>query len=191
MENLRKVRKIQANQKLDSPTIENQDDTHPALEAKVPGNVLKSYREAAQFTEREPIYHAYQLMSHPVTTVPLNMDILAARRFFQKQGFNQMPVLSAQHRIAGMLSIKDLLQFIIIEDGKVRNLNDKIVADAMSKEVITAHPVSDIRRIAQVMQDYRLHCVPIVDDQDSLVGIVSHSDILRSVTNDPPLNLWT
>ena len=61
----------------------------------------------------------------------------------------------------------------------------------MSKEVITSDPVSDIRRIAQVMQQYKLHAVPIVDEQDALIGIVSRSDILRALINDPPLNIWS
>lgn len=61
----------------------------------------------------------------------------------------------------------------------------------MAKEVITADPISDIRRVAQVMQEYHLSGVPIVNDQDSLMGIVSRSDMLRAVTNDPPLNMWS
>jgi len=73
----------------------------------------------------------------------------------------------------------------------VRYLRGKRVADAMSQEVITADPVSDIRRVAQVMREYHLMGVPIVNEQDALMGIVSRSDILRAVTNNPPLNMWS
>jgi len=61
----------------------------------------------------------------------------------------------------------------------------------MSSGVITADPISDIRRVARLMQEYHLHGVPIVDQQDILLGIVSQSDILRAVTNEPPLNMWS
>jgi len=90
-----------------------------------------------------------------------------------------------------MLSVEDLLQFIIIDGEQVRYLRGKRVADAMKQEVIAADPVSDIRRVAQVMQEYRLHGVPIVDERDALIGIVSRGDILRAVINDPPLDMWT
>jgi len=80
-----------------------------------------------------------------------------------------MPVMSAEHRIVGMLSVEDLLQFIIIDDGKMQHVGGKRVADAMSTGVITADPVSDIRRVAQVMQKYHLDSVPIADDQDKLI----------------------
>ncbi len=102
-----------------------------------------------------------------------------------------MPVLNSEKRLVGMLSIQNLLQFIIVDGSNVQHLSGKKVLDAMSSEVITADPISDIRRVAKVMQEHKLHGVPIVNEQDNLIGIVSRSDILGAVTNEPPLNLWS
>ena len=66
-----------------------------------------------------------------------------------------------------------------------------IMSTIMTSEAITADPVTDVRRIAQVMLSYHLSAVPVVDEQDALIGLVSRSDILRAVTSDPPLSLWT
>lgn len=199
LENLRKVRESQANQSIQSrPNLpEDQalqladDGRGKTRNTAVSNKALQAYQEMRQLDRREPIYHAYQLMSCPVHTLPVELDILAARHRFQQLGFQQMPVLNTQQRIVGILSVQDLLRYIIIEGGLVRYLGGKRVADAMSKEVITSDPVSDIRRIAQVMQQYKLHAVPIVDEQDALIGIVSRSDILRALINDPPLNIWS
>jgi CBS domain-containing protein len=199
LENLQKVRQGQASQGIKLWSNTSHDETLPIPNSAsgkpsstaISSKALQAYREIRHLDRREPIYHAYQLMSHPVTTLPMEMDILSARRRFQELGFQQMPVISAQQQIAGLLSIQDLLQFIIIDGDLVRYLGGKTVADAMSKEVITADPVSDIRRVAQVMQQYHVHGVPIVDEQDALIGIVSRSDILRAVINDPPLNMWS
>lgn len=202
LENLRKVREIQASAKslLRSNLVE--DDTRAVPEAtsddksKSGGNIVstkavQAYREMRQLSQREQIYHAYQLMSHPVSTVPLEMGILDVQDYLQGHKQNQMPVMSTQQRIVGMLSLEDLLQFIITHSGETQYLNDKRVADAMSREVITADPVSDIRRVARVMLEYHLDAVPIVDERDVLVGIMSRSDILRAVVNDPPLSMWS
>ena len=197
LENLRKIQAPQATSRMRLHTNVSEDETIPVPTSSNSGQVavsnkaLQAYRDIRHLNQREPIYHAHQLMSHPVITVSMDMDILAARRYFQQQKFQQMPVINAQHQITGILSIEDLLQFIVIDGDQIRYVRGKRVTDAMSKKVITADPVSDIRRIAQVMQEYHLSGVPIVNKQDSLIGIISRSDILRAVTNDPPLNMWS
>ncbi|MGB5178953.1 MAG: CBS domain-containing protein [Gammaproteobacteria bacterium] len=199
LENLRKVREAQASARTRS--LQNATEPVPRLiagtssgetgRAPVSSKAIEAYREMRHLNQREPVYHAYQLMSYPVSTVSMEMGILDAQRHFQQQGFRQMPVMSAEHRIVGMLSVEDLLQFIIIDDGNMQYVDGKRVADAMSPGVITADPVSDIRRVAQVMLEYHLHSVPIADDQDKLIGIVARSDILGAVMNDPPLTMWS
>ena len=199
LENLRKVEKIDngARARSSSNIIEGeQRSMSGAISTKssgvaVSGKAVNAYREMLQLNKREPIFHASQLMSYPVSTVPMDMGILAAQRYFHQLGLRQMPVLSVEQRIVGMLSVEDLMRFIVIDDGRIRYVEGKRVADAMSEHVITADPVSDVRRIAQVMLEYHLHSVPIVDEMDTLIGIVARSDILRAVMNDPPLNMWS
>lgn len=199
LENLRKVEKINnsARARSSSKTYEGeQRSMSGAISAESSGvpvssKAVNAYREMLHFNKREPIFHASQLMSCPVSTVPMDMGILAAQRYFHQLGLRQMPVLSVEQRIVGMLSLDDLMQLIVIDDGHIRYVEGKRVADAMSQQVITADPVSDVRRIAQVMLEYHLHSVPIVDENDTLIGIVARSDILRAVMNDPPLNMWS
>ena len=199
LENMRKVREAQdsartrswPNASAHEPRLIPANTSGKTGKAPISSKAIESYREMRHLNQREPVYHAYQLMSYPVSTVSMEMGILDAQRHFQQQGFRQMPVMSAEHRIVGMLSVEDLLQFIIIDDGKMQYVDNKCVADAMSPGVITADPVSDIRRVAQVMLEYHLHSVPIADDQDKLIGIVARSDILRAVMNDPPLTMWS
>ena len=157
----------------------------------VSSKAQQAYKEMLHLNQREPIAHAYQLMSHPVSTIPMEMDILAARRLFQQQKFQQMPVVNSSQRLVGILSVQDLLQYIVIDGEHIHYLRGKLVSDAMSSGVITADPVSDIRRVASLMHEFKLNGVPIVNQQDTLLGIVSRSDILRAVTNEPPLNMWS
>ena len=104
---------------------------------------------------------------------------------------HQLPVLDERQRIVGMVSEHELLRVMVIEDAELSFVRGKTVADVMSPEVITADPVTDVRRIARVMCAYALSAVPIVDERDALIGLVSRTDILNSVANDPPLSLWS
>lgn len=195
MEELRRVRELPAGRAL-RPLDEDTD--HPprqsagrAARQSVTPEGIKAYREALSVPQREAIVHAYQVMSQPVATVPLTLDIAAVLQRFRETGYRQLPVLDDRDRLVGLLSERDLLQFLVPDGDELAYLQGKTVADAVSAEVITADPITDVRRVARVMLDYRLGALPIVDERDTLVGLVSRSDILRGVSNDPPLSLWT
>ena len=68
---------------------------------------------------------------------------------------------------------------------------DKPAIDIAKEDVITSDPISDIRRVAKVMVDFNLNAMPIVSQEDKIVGIVSRTDILKAVSTIPPLRLWT
>ena len=64
------------------------------------------------------------------------------------------------------------------------------LALARTTPVVSADPITDIRRIAWVMLEHQVDGVPIVNEMQVLVGFVSRSDILRAIITDPPLSLW-
>ena len=143
-----------------------------------------------QTPKHKAILHAYQIMSQPVVTVQPTLDIVSARQRLRKLHYQQLPVLDKAHRIVSIVSVRDLLQFLLLNDQKLSYVPGKTDADAMSADVITSDPITDVRR-ARVMTDYHLTAIPIVDASDSLIGLISRSDILRCVANDPPLSLWS
>jgi acetoin utilization protein AcuB len=59
----------------------------------------------------------------------------------------------------------------------------------MTSQVLTAHPDTSIRDIARVFFEERIGAVPIVDRGETLVGIVTRSNILRTILNSAPLEL--
>ena len=53
--------------------------------------------------------------------------------------------------------------------------------EIMTSNVITVRPDMSIRRLIQLLQKEGITGVPVVDDNDNLVGIVSEKDILRAI----------
>jgi CBS domain-containing protein/DNA-binding CsgD family transcriptional regulator len=53
--------------------------------------------------------------------------------------------------------------------------------DVMTRRVTTCQPDDDVRLVARRMLERGVKRVPVVDDWDALVGIVSRQDILRSL----------
>jgi acetoin utilization protein AcuB len=152
---------------------------------------IGAYREMLRAEhDRGPLYHAYQIMQRQVVSVASDDAVERAWRILLAQRIHQAPVLDPGYRLVGIVSERDLLTVLNVDEGRVRDVLTKRVSDVMSTPVVTADPVTDIRRIAQVMLEHQVAGVPIVNETEALVGFVSRSDILRAIIADPPLSLW-
>ncbi|EXJ16492.1 CBS domain-containing protein [Imhoffiella purpurea] len=53
------------------------------------------------------------------------------------------------------------------------------VRDAMSRSVRSIAPGTKIMEVASLMCLYRFHGLPVVDDQDHLLGVIAEKDVLH------------
>lgn len=151
---------------------------------------INAYRKMLHTNERTVIVHAYQIMSHPVQTILENTGLKTALDEFQQLNYQQMPVLSQQHQLIGMLTQRELLSHLLYSNSQTEPSNIT-VGQIIQPQVITVDPVSDVRRVAKVLYEYQLSALPVVNEQDHLVGIISKTDLLKAMIKDPPLSLWT
>jgi CBS domain-containing protein len=140
--------------------------------------------------QREPILHAWQVMSRDVLTLSPDVGVERAWEVLSRSRYGQAPVLDAGVRLVGLVSVGDLLTALNIDDGTVRDTLARTVADVMTSPVVSADPVSDVRRVARVLLNYHLPGLPVVNESGDLAGIISRGDLLRALVNDPPLSLW-
>lgn len=139
---------------------------------------------------REPVRHAYQVMSREVLTLDVDDTVETAWRHLAGRGVRQAPVWEAARGVVGLVSERELLTVIdLAGPTPVGGLAGR-VREVMLSPVICADPVTDIRRIARVLLDSGLSALPVVDEAGGLAGIVSRGDILRATLADPPLSLW-
>lgn len=140
--------------------------------------------------ERGPLYHANQIMQHRVITVADGDDVAQAWRILRDHYIHQAPVLDDRAQLVGIVSERDLLTAINIDDDRIIESINRKVRDVMTTPVVAATPVTDIRRIAAVMLEHGVDGAPIANSNGLLVGFISRGDILRAVVTDPPLSLW-
>ncbi|MDP1525107.1 MAG: CBS domain-containing protein [Rhodocyclaceae bacterium] len=158
---------------------------HPSQEA------VRAYRNMLpEDLERGPLVHAGQVMSRPVVTVRDDATAAEAWRILHEQHVRQAPVLDAGGNLIGIVSERDLLTAIDVDGGEVIENLRRRVRDVMTTPVVAAAPVTDIRRVAAAMLTGGVDGVPVVGEDDQLLGFVSRSDVLRAVIQDPPLSLW-
>lgn len=140
--------------------------------------------------ERGPLVHAAQVMSRPAIVVRDDATAAEAWRVLRDRRIHQAPVVDGAGNLVGIVSERDLLTAMDIDGDRVIENMRREVREVMATPVVAAAPVTDIRRIASVMLNRGVDGVPIVGENDRLLGFVSRSDVLRAVVKDPPLSLW-
>ena len=62
----------------------------------------------------------------------------------------------------------------------------KTVADVMSRDVITVQPQTPLNQAIQILAERRITGLPVVDDADKLVGVISETDLMWQETGVTP-----
>ena len=55
------------------------------------------------------------------------------------------------------------------------------IVDLMKADVISFQPEDDVEELLEVMIDYKVGAVPVTNENNTLVGIVSYVDLLRKM----------
>jgi len=159
-------------------------------------NAEKAYHTTAQvLKERGIALHAHQIMTAPVVTLYRETTIAEAWRLFRERRFRHVPVVTEQGKIYGIISDRDLLRYAATS-GKVPPYSDstpeaKTPIDNLTKtRVITSSQDTEIRQIARMLFEQRVGAMPVVSEGGVIEGIITRSDILRTLVNHAPLELW-
>lgn len=102
-----------------------------------------------------------------------------------------MPVLK-EGRLVGILSNRDLLAASLSQTldfgPKQRRtfLRSVDVSEVMKSDVVTIAPTTPIGEAARVLLDRKIGCLPVVNDEDELVGLVTETDLLRASFSEAP-----
>lgn len=59
-----------------------------------------------------------------------------------------------------------------------------IARDIMTRTVYTIQPEATAQEVAQLLAEHRISGVPVVDERDNIIGIVTEADIISKVTRE-------
>lgn len=144
-------------------------------------------------TPRKRILLASEMMSTKVVTIAHSALLAEASRLFAAKRFRHVPVVDGRGKLVGILSDRDVLRRAAhIEDAHAsgKPWQEVRVDIIMNQPVLVASGDTEMREIAQVMFAERIGCLPIVDAEHALIGIITRSDVLRTLLVQAPLELW-
>ena len=125
---------------------------------------------------------AQEIMTHNVATVRSDERLSQAVTALLELPVRHLPVVD-DGRLVGMLSDRDMRELgayqVTLE--KARQLAGMKVSDVMTRNVVTADPMTEVPDLIQSMLEARIGAVPVVEaGTQKLLGIVSYTDLLRA-----------
>ena len=98
--------------------------------------------------------------------------------------FRHLPVVDNDRKLIGMLSDRDIrlirpsLAFVDKEDAAVQ-LWSLAVQQAAVFDPISVKSETTVKEAAELMLRWHVGGLPVTDDQNKLVGIITYTDLLR------------
>lgn len=117
------------------------------------------------------------LMTSDYATLNKDMTVAQAMRYLRDEApdaetIYQAYVIDEQRRLLGVVSLRDLI---------LADLH-KSIQDLMTSDVVSAHVTDDQEDIAKKIARYDLLALPIIDEDDILIGIVTYDDAMDVVS---------
>jgi IMP dehydrogenase len=123
-------------------------------------------------TEIERIKRADELIIRDVVTARPEQTVRDVDQMMERKGVSGAPVVDEDDEVLGIISGTDIRPYLEVGD------RDE-VREAMTDEVITAPEDVTAREALELMYDHKIERVPVVDDEDRLVGLVTMQGILQ------------
>ena len=155
----------------------------------------ETYQQTDAYPQRrEPAILAKQIMASPVFTLPPTAHLSEAWEVIIEKRFRHIPILSSQNQLVGILSDRDVfcakIEIATSNKETRADANRRVIQQIMATNVLSASPETEIRAIARILFEERIGAMPIMTEEEKLVGILTRSDILRTVVNEAPFELW-
>jgi len=116
------------------------------------------------------------VMTHEVVTLTLPQPFTEPLALLARHRFRHLIVIETDARLAGVISDRDMLRFM----SSGADLKSAIVADVMCFEVLTIRPETLLSEAAGQMLSRRFNCLPVIDENGRLCGILTSTDLLQA-----------
>ncbi|MBZ0292399.1 MAG: CBS domain-containing protein, partial [Anaerolineae bacterium] len=127
----------------------------------------------------QPVTQVENLMSYSAQTVKADQHIKDVVQHLRRIGHEGFPV-TADGKIIGLLTRREVDR--AVEHG----LGNLTIREIMTAGEVTLHPYDSVQALEQKMVESGWGQIPVVDDHDQLIGIVTRTDLIKHWANTHP-----
>lgn len=123
------------------------------------------------------------IMTRKVITLLETEPVGELEEWMTRFRFRHLPVVGAGGKLVGLITRTDLLHAMLGRGPAgqpIEPANAATPASAiMNRNVITAHPDAALNTACRAMLQEKLSCLPVIADDQTLVGILTDTDYVR------------
>ena len=154
-------------------------ELEPELVEEILPLVAKAERHDIRMLLSCPENSAGALMTTEYASLPADITAGEAIARLRSQAPNSesiyyIYVLDAERKLLGLISLRDL----------ILARPTALVADLMQTDIISVLVEEPQEEVVQKLARFDFLAIPVVDDQNRLVGIITHDDVLDAVRQD-------
>ena len=121
---------------------------------------------------------ARDLMTPDPTCVKEHQTLVDAARMMRDLDVGALPICGDDDRLKGMLTDRDIVVKCVADGGDPGSVTAGSLAEG---KPLTIGADVDVREALEVMQEYQVRRLPVIDGHD-LVGIIAQADIARELS---------
>ena len=139
-----------------------------------------------------------EIMTEQVVCLEPQDNLARAIEVLQTEEFRHVPIIDEQARFVGLVSDRDILrnlpfsgrrppsppkkfrEHLFATDSWTENLQQPLES-IMVRKVLHISPGCSVCEAAEILYKKKISCLPIVDEQEKLRGIVTVADLMRAL----------
>ncbi|MFF8991343.1 CBS domain-containing protein [Streptomyces sp. NPDC014983] len=122
-----------------------------------------------------------EVMTGDVVTASETTSSEALTRMLERHGISGLPVIDQDDKVLGVVSASDLVRERAARRPQAPGepVREPPARELMSTPAVTVHPEQRVSDAARLMERRGVERLPVVDEEDRLIGIVTRRDLLR------------
>jgi CBS domain-containing protein len=126
-------------------------------------------------------------MRSPVMTLEGSATLNEAWQLASKESIHHLVLLDDNGNLEGIVNDRDLLAEAAgvgpLSKEEDLDLTQVEVRQLIKAPLVTAFESTDVRNIARLMLKNKVRAVPVINDQQELLGLVTRSDLMLGLAN--------
>lgn len=168
------TRNIKLNAPIVSAAMDTVSESELAIAIAQEGGIAVLHKNMTILQQAEQVRKVKRsesgMIQDPVT-LSLNATVGDALKFMREFKIGGIPVVTDKNKLAGIVTNRDL-RF-------EKNMSRPIKEVMTSKDIITAKQGTDLKKAEEILRNYKIEKLPVVDKDKNLVGLITFKDIIK------------